>query len=186
MEELDNSRIIASCLEINNDIIMMKLDSKLPLLLSKIRESYYRNKLIKTVNKLQKANIPLNTDNLTELFIYIYSNYPPYGIYKEIKWCKCINVNSVDIIESCIVLDDMKAIFKIDKLDTSGKFRLILSIKKDEKFYNYDILLSELITSNNMIKDYVKELNKLLINIMRNYILDTINSYKVERKRNTK
>ena len=71
-----SEKIIADFLEINKDISIIGIDKKIKIF-SNIKKKHYRKKLIKRVEKLSEANVPLTKDNIFELFSYIYSNYLP-------------------------------------------------------------------------------------------------------------
>ena len=53
--------------------------------------------LLNDLPKLEKANIPLNKENLLELFTYIFNNFPPYGNYKNIKHIMHVDNENMNI-----------------------------------------------------------------------------------------
>ena len=71
----NTTHIIADCFEINADIISMRVNSKLPSFISKFIENRRRDRLIKIVKKLKKANAPLSRTNLIELFTYMFNSF---------------------------------------------------------------------------------------------------------------
>ena len=180
-ENNNNERIIGSCLEINSDIIRMKFDEniKLPKLILKLRENFYRHKLIKTVKKLEKANVPLNKSNLIEFFAYIYSNYPPNGSYHNIK--QIMHVNNEDMILWKAIIkysDDILYVIDIDENEKIFTVSIIINDREKDIRRTTDIYLEELITDKEMSKDYINNLNKLIIKLIMQYILQIIESKK--------
>lgn len=183
----DNTeRIIGNCLEINSDIIRMKFedDNKYPKFFIKIRENFYRYKLIKSVKKLEKANVPLNRNNLIELFAYIYSNFPPYGSYQNIKQVMHVDKEDMNIWKAIIRYPD-NIVYSIDIDNEESTFTVVYIIndENNNSRITNTIYLTELITDKENLKEPIYNLNKLLIKITKDYILQTINSTKqIERK----
>ena len=147
-----SEKIIADFLEINKDISMIGIDKKIKIF-SNIKKKHYRKKLIKRVEKLSEANVPLTKDNIFELLSYIYSNYLPTGQFGDI-----------DKIEYYSKLDLYKAYIIV-----------VNSSDKDNK--SYTIELSELKTPNRDIKKYIDDLNHILLDTMVKYVMDIIKSY---------
>lgn len=177
----NTERIIGSCLELNGEIVSMSFNSNLPKFLAKIREFYFKRKLINSVKKLKKANTPLTTDNVMELFNYIYSNFPPFGSYKNIK--SVIHTDKTDIWRSSISKDDIVYIIEIDTI-SKGIMNITIHIN-DENGNGKTITcyLKELKTEKEYAKKYINSLNSILINIIMEYILDTIDSTSLEIKK---
>lgn len=188
MVENNNERIIGSCLEINSDIIRMKFeeDKKFPKLFIKLRENFYRGKLIKTVKKLEKANIPLTKANLLELFSYIYSNFPPNGSYQNIKQILHVEKENLNIWKAIVkYTDDILYTIDIDVIESTFTVTVIINNKEKDTRSTTDIYLKELITDKEKMKDHIRNLNSLMIKIIMNYILQIIESTKqIERKEN--
>lgn len=181
----ENERIIGSCLEINSDIIRMKFeDSKLPKIITNLREKYYRYKLIKSVKKFEKANIPLNKSNLLELFSYIYSNFPPYGSYKSIKQIMHVEKESMNIWKTVIrYSEDIVISIDIDYKDETMTLTTIINDPKTDIRKTYTDYITELKSDKPATKDIIDGLNKSLIKIIMEYILSVIESTKnIERK----
>lgn len=181
----NNDRIIGSCLEINSDIIRMRFeDKKSSKLFIKIREFYFTHKLIKSVKKLQKANVPLNKENLLELFAYVYSNFPPYGNYQNIMKVMHVDKEDMNIWKGIIKYSD-DILFTIDIDNKEDTFTVVAIINDPEKDTrsNKTVYLKELSTDKENIKEYIYDLNKLLIKLIMDYILFVIDSSKeIERK----
>ena len=183
MENTD--RIIGSCLEINSDIIRMKFeDVKYPKWIISIKETYYRHKLIKSVKKLEKANVPLNKENLLELFAYIFSNFPPYGTYKNIKQVMHVDKEDMNIWKAVIrYSEDIVYSIDIDVKDNTFTVAIIVRNPEKDTRNTVTVYLKELYSTKENIGDHIYDLNKLLISIIKDYILDVIESTKeLERK----
>lgn len=181
----ENERIIGSCLEINSDIIRMKFeDTKLPKVFINLREKYYRYKLVKSVKKLSKANVPLNKTNLLELFSYLYSNFPPYGSYKKIKQIMHIDKNNLNIWKTVIrYSEDVVVSIDIDNSEDKMTITTVINDPKTDQRTTYTDYISELKTDKNATKNIIEGLNKSLIETIMDYILSVIDSTKnIERK----
>lgn len=183
----NNDRIIGNCLEINGDIIRMRFNNdKFPkFIFSRIKEKYYRYKLIKSVKKLSKANIPLNKNNLIELFAYMHSNFPPYGNYQNIIQVMHVDKNDIDIWK-CIIKYSDNMLFTIDIDNKEELFTVVLTVNNPDKNerVNRTVYLKHLATSKEEMKDYIKNLNNIMIKIIMDYILLVIDSSRqLERKK---
>ena len=182
--ENNTERIIGSCLEINSDIIMMRYsdEKNYPEFFKSLREKYYKRKLINTVKKLEKANIPLNKNNLIELFACVYNNFPPYGKYQNIKQVLHVDKDNMNLWKAVIRYDE-STIYSIDIDQAEEKFTVNIIIIKDDTRIDYTDYLTELISKKEKTKDFIANLNKLLIKIIMDYILYIINSTEsIERK----
>lgn len=186
MEELNSERIIGSCLEINSDIIRMKFEeSRLPRFFNNLRSNYYRKRLIKTVKKLQKANIALSRENIIELLSYVFSNFPPTGTYDIIrKTTHTFNVEKNIDIWSCNIVVSKNRAYRISIDNIEKLFDVtIIDGESGSGTKTYSTSLSKLETSNKNLSHYIKELNESLIKVIMNYILTVIeDSNKLERK----
>ena len=181
----NNERIIGSCLEINSDIIRMKFeDTKTPKLFIFIKENFYRHKLIKSVKKLEKANVPLNKENLLELFAYIFSNFPPYGNYRSIKQVMHVDKEDMNIWKAVIrYSEDIVYSIDIDAKEDTFTVAIIVRDSEKDSRNTVTVYLKELYSKKENIDEHIYELNKLLINIIKDYILEVIESSKeIERK----
>lgn len=179
MDNLDTNRIIGDCFEINGDIISMRIKSKLPKFISKIQENFRRNRLIKIVKNLRKANVPLSRDNIIEYFTYIFNNFSPNGEYKSIKGIKHIIID--DTLETWIVMvsvnDEFTAVFKVEM--DSKEFSIDLKIPNNDNFITRNLTnLTQVYSDNPETFDYIDKLNKILISDMTDYILDSLYLYK--------
>ena len=184
-DNTNTERIIGSCLEINSDIIRMKFeDNKTPKWIISMKESYYRHKLVKSVKKLEKANVPLNKENLLELFAYIFSNFPPYGNYKNIKQVMHVDKEDMNIWKTVIRYSE-DIVYSIDIDTKEDTFTVAIIVRDPEKDSRntVTVYLKELYSKKENIDEHIYELNKLLINIIKDYILEVIESAKeIERK----
>ena len=177
MNELNTDRIIGDCLEINGDIINRNFNSRFPKFICNIRERYYRNKLIKIVNKIKKSNTPLKACNIYELACYVYNNYIPNGtfgcIYK-IKYFDKYNRYNV-----YVKYDDIKAIIMIEDQD---HFDLSIEYYKNNILTASRITLKTMETNNTDIKKKVFSINKALTETIADYILNILNGYNRKEK----
>lgn len=183
--DINVERIIGDCFEINADIIQSSINSKLPRFIADTREKYYRNKLIKVVKKLKKANIPLNRSNLIEFFSYLYNNYSLYNTEdskcKFIEWVKHLETDDLDIWEAKISdlceYDNrtIKCIIKIDAKEE--KMQLLIGIYSEETIDSYDIWCSKIETSNSELREYVRIINNMLIESIYEYIINSLEYY---------
>lgn len=187
MNENDTERIIGSCLEINSDIVRMKFeeDKKHPKLFIKLRENYYRHKLIKSVKKLEKANVPLSKANLLELFAYVFSNFPPYGSYQNIKQVMHVDKENMNLWKGVIKHSslDILYVIDIDVADDTFIVSIIINDAAKNSRNTSTVYLKELRTNKENMKEYITDLNSILIKIIMDYILHVIESTKqLERK----
>lgn len=186
MEELNSERIIGSCLEINSDITRMKFEeSRLPRFFTNLRANYYRKKLIKTVKKLNKANIALSRENIIELLSYVFSNFPPTGTYDIISKTYHVVKNDGNIdIWSCNVIVSPNRAYHISIDNIEKQFEVtIIDNENNKGTRSYSIRLTKLDTTNKNLNHYIKELNESLIKVIMNYTLSVIeNSDNLERK----
>ena len=182
MEE--RNRIIGNCLELNSDILKMRFeDIKTPKPILLIKENYYRYRLKKSVYKLEKANIPLNKENLLELFTYIFNNFPPYGNYKNIKHIMHVDNENMNIWKAVIRYSE-DIVYSID-IDNNDDVFIVAIVVKDEdnSRFTTTAYLKELYSKKENIHNHIYNLNKLLINIIKDYIINVIESTKtIERK----
>lgn len=187
MHENDTERIIGSCLEINSDIVRMKFEEnkKYPKLFIKLRENYYRGKLIKSVKKMEKANLPLSKTNLLELFAYIFSNFPPYGSYQNIKQVLHVDKENMNLWKVIVKHNSLDILYTID-IDVNDDVFIVSVIINDttkDSRNTSTVYLKELRTDKENMKEYIIDLNTILIRIIMDYILHVIESTKqLERK----
>jgi len=143
MNEFDNNRIISSFLSMNADIMRLEKDSKLPKFISRTRSKIYRKKLLKILDKIKNANVPLSKDNIKELFSYINSSYQNSKV-GCIESTNIISINDESILIGVIRIDNITATFKfnLDKIEKT--FLLdILCIDKEEKKNSQDKTLNK-------------------------------------------
>ena len=170
-----DKRIIGDFLEINGENIQYRENNKRNPI-SKIIYKYNRRKLKKAVTKLKKSNIILNRFNIIELFSYIYNNFPPDGKYDIIYRSK-INMNNPDEVEGILKFDNYTVI--INTCDENNISINIHITDEEGNIKNYT-LNSESISTSNIsaeINSILNIINKKLLDIMCNYILNVINLY---------
>jgi hypothetical protein len=174
MDDKSTTRLIGDFLELNADILSNQFNSKYPKFIANLQAKYYRNKLIKSANKLKKSNFILNTDNLVELFIYIYNNYEGnYGCINKIL----INLNNYNnsIIDTEIVIDNIKAHINIDT--SNPKMTINGVIIKDKINHSFNINTYELKSNKPVSSEVIPIINKKLLEDLSNYILEIIGNY---------
>ena len=169
-----SEKIIADFLEINKDISMIGIDKKIKIF-SNIKKRYYRKKLIKRVEKLSEANVPLTKDNIFELFSYIYSNYLPTGQFGVIN--KIEYYSRFDLYKAYIIVDGYRFIISVNKDSKKLSLYIIVATDSNKDNKSYTIELSELKTPNRDIKKYIDDLNHILLDTMVKYVMDIIKSY---------
>ena len=169
-----SEKIIADFLEINKDISMIGIDKKVKIF-SNIKKIYYRKKLIKRVEKLSEANVPLTKNNIFELFSYIYSNYLPTGQFGVIN--KIEYYSKLDLYKAYIIDDEYRFIISVNRNGKKLSLYIIIATDSNKDNKSYTIELSELKTPNRDIKKYIDDLNHILLDTMVKYIMDIIKSY---------
>lgn len=169
-----SEKIIADFLEINKDISIIGIDKKIKIF-SNIKKKHYRKKLIKRVEKLSEANVPLTKDNIFELFSYIYSNYIPTGQFGVIN--KIEYYSRLDLYKAYIIVDGYRFIISVNRDSKKLSLYIIVVNGSDKDNKSYTIELSELKTPNRDIKKYIDDLNHILLDTMVKYVMDIIKSY---------
>lgn len=180
-----NDRLIGDFLEINADIIYQRQISKLPKLFSNMKAKYYHKKLIKRVNRLKKSNYILTRDNLSELFSYIYNNFPPYGSYKSILTSKINNEDATQVegvilfgsteLKSYTNIYSYKAVISID--NEINKMDVMVNLQKGDDYENLFFEIDKLYSENNKTSEILEILNKQLLDDLTDYILSVISLY---------
>lgn len=110
----EGSRIIGDIIEINQDIVQWRIDSKAPKFIKNLVEKYYRHRLKKSI--LSFDELILDKFNLQELFTYINTYYSGNyrcinsigNIYKEddsVTIVKMIIKHDKDIISYTITIN---------------------------------------------------------------------------------
>lgn len=168
----DGTRLIGDFLEINADIVERRFKSKLPKLLADIQEKYSRNKLIKTAKKIRESDNTLNLYNLSELFIYTFNNFPPNGNYKSIMISKVVDEGN--IIEAVIKFEDIVAIIDIDKKEN------IMDVNITQNNNTFFTRCGKLLKHNkkdSKVDIILKRINKELLNMITDYIIETLEAY---------
>ena len=170
----NNGRIIGDFLEINADIVQKRFKSKLPSFLANIDEKYYRNKLIKRAKKMKNSNMILSIYNIYELFVYTYNNFPPDGKYKSI-WRSKIMVSDNNVeAEAVIKFDNITSIISIDKNEETLDVNIL---EENNQYYTRCNKLLKHSKKGSKIDILLMRINKELLNIITDYIIETLEAY---------
>lgn len=170
---MNKELIIGNCFKINADILFTYNNSIYPKFIANIIKNYYRKKLIRSINKLYKANKPLDAYNLYDFFLYLNNNYrdESYGNITKTEY-----FDNIDIIKAYLDFDIYKCIFKVKNDDNFVELRY--SKKENNKpIKTYIVELDQLSSTKNDISKDIENINKILLTNIANYILETINSY---------
>ena len=172
------SRIIGDCLEINADIVSYRFNSKLPIFIKRFIVNRKYQRIINFLKKFHKSEYVLTIENLSEFFIYVFNNYPPYGNYRSVEAVTSKTVEfgkqqletkiSFDNIICWILIEEEKETFDIN----------IREIGKDESRTGCSISTNKLYSSNPNIQPLLHKVNEELRNNIYHYILDIILSYR--------
>ena len=180
----DTNRIIGEFLEINSDIVKAEFDNEQLsnwYCLLKIWNRYHyertRKKLLKMARNIPKLNIALNKYNLSELFVYMYNNFPPNGSYECIKSVS-MNEDEYEYITSNIVFDSYSIAITIYS-NNENKFELTATEKKPDSTYGtFHVELEDLsYQSSSKLNDIVLELNTELLKCISDYIVEVVSAY---------
>lgn len=177
MDKNDKSRIIGDFLEINADIVYEQHNSKYPKFIAKLIAMYRRRRLIGLVKKLGKSNMMLSKNNLAELFAYTFNNFPPSGSYKNILVSKVRDNYS----EAIVSFNDgnTKAIVSIDQDIFGMELNITHHNPENNTTKHYSLTRSHLFgLGDEEAEDIVRELNKVLLNLITEYLISNISSYK--------
>lgn len=174
--ELENTnRIIGDFFEINSDIVYNEHTSKFPKFIARLISKYYRNKLIKKVDELSGNNMILETENVSEIFAYLYSSFPPKGKFGCIR---LVSFNSISQtytstisfnVDNDAQISSISGIITIDPLDPGMSIQLISYNSKNES-KGINIQTDTLSTNNPMFSKVFEYLNYNLIETMKEYI----------------
>lgn len=179
MIDKNNNRIIGDFFEINADIVQREVTSKLPKFI-KHRISYRdRKKLLKAAIKIKNSDHVLNSDNLSEFFIYLYNNFPPNGKYKSVYASKYDE--DLNIIEAIILFDSCKAVITIDRSSTG--FDIRITDKKTNIFTESSAIHCDELSHNGSRSEVMKKINKRLKSDIADYIIEILQKYNHTGKR---
>lgn len=174
--ELDNTnRIIGDFFEINSDIVYNEHTSKFPKFIARLISKYYRNKLIKKVDELSGDNIILETENVSEIFAYIFSSFPPKGKFGCIQLVSFNSINqtytsSISFnVDNDSQISSISGIITIDPLEPGMAIQLISYNNKNES-KGINIQTNTLSSNNPMLSKAFEYLNYNLIETMKEYI----------------
>lgn len=179
--------LITRCLQINNDIYSEYKNSKYPKIISRIIYEIKKRKLIEIVTKIRKANVPLEIDDLLDLFFHILSNYPIDGCFGTIDRSYILETEFEKYLIVKLHTDSSNKKFGLIK----AEFRFDLNIEKinnftaeifAESFDDSGNNFLATITLNKMfykkdktIKEFVSDLNDAIYFQIYSYIIGTIN-----------
>lgn len=170
----NNDRIIGDFLEINADIEKKRSKSKLPKFIANMQSKIYRKKLLNKVTKLRNSNYILTTENLIELFNYVYISSNMH--YKSIQSVTISNYQNIICLEALIVFDNCKVIINIDQ--PNNGFDISISEKIDnDNSESCNIHRYSLEDEGKIRARVLNKVNKQLLNDICDFICDTISLY---------
>lgn len=171
------SRIIGDFLEINADIVLYEQSSpnKFVKIIRHFIAKRNRNKLLNSLKKLRDSNHILDTDNLLELFIYIYNNFPPKGSYNSIKTVKILDEDG-NKVEALVSFDNYSSLISIDKRESG--FDIVIHELKEGNSNSCSIHCDKMYSDNPRTEDWLFIINGQLLNDMCDYIDSIITQYK--------
>lgn len=165
---MESNNIISKYKELYDQIQNMCNSSKAPKIFAKIRISMYKKKLLKSVDKLYKANIPMNTGDVIDMLTNIQSNNLPDGAYKNLEYIT-IDYN---IIRTKISTDTYKAYITIHNNDHD---HMDLNLKYiDHNMIGLNLNLKEFKGNKLETKDILAEINSLMWSLSADYIKESI------------
>lgn len=183
------NNIIADCIQMNIDIMNQYNDSKLPKFIVKLLIMNKKRKLLASVNKIKRGNVPLTRFDLFTFINYIMSSFPSEENFGHIWNYRIINTEFESFLEADINIEDdipshnaIKHIQAILKFNISArnqdKFTLNLSVIDNMGFgFHFEIELKELYYNG---KKYLSDENFILtesINIINKTIYNDISDY---------
>ena len=166
-------RLIGDYLDLNYAITQEKINAKGIKFFAnhKARRRYKR--LIKSADKIKKANYRLNRENLSELFSFIYSNHD--GNFRCIK--KVIISDNTNSITGMMQSDDYSASIIINNIDTEFDFQAIF-YDQDRNKHSFSVTSEDLSFHNNLeLDNYMEKLNKDLLIAVSDYLVDYISNF---------
>lgn len=169
-------RIIGDFLEINADIVKQEVDSNLPKFLSKLKAKHFRRKLMKRLYKLKSTEYILNSKNLSELFTYVFNNFPPMGEYNSIKYSKVIEDGNSLRSEAVVEFDNIKCIITLDSNDKYFGINVSQTLEDDNRV-GFNLSLNELYTEKEQYKDIISKINDKLLEELVSYIESILKNY---------
>lgn len=170
-----DERIIGDFIEINADIYREKNESKYPKFIRVIIAKRRKRRLYKLNNKIRNSNMILNKSNITELFYYIFNNFPPKGQYKDISQVTIVDNNIIATVLLSVSDKWYKYIFNINTEDDF--FDLTITKYDREKEDTFYIQLKKLSNDTKETKEIIYNLNNCLINIICDYLNDVLEKY---------
>ena len=183
---MNSHRIIGDIMEINYDIV--ENITKSPKFISKIKDKYYRYRLIKSIKSFKKKNLILGKMQCQELFAYILSLYN--GKYKSI-----LNIDAMTTEESNL---SVNVLVNLQNDPIYSKIKYLIGIRDGSPTINIYYTITEVkgvvITSKAIVNDLsydkeklelpavraIKELNDTLVDIMESFLLEYLSNYKTK------
>ena len=91
---MESNNTVTQFLDLYDQVQLMYTNSKLPKFLAKIRIAMYKRKIIKSVDKLYVANVPMNSSDVIDMLTNIQSANLPTGAYKQFEFIT-VDYNSI-------------------------------------------------------------------------------------------
>jgi len=166
-------RLIGDYLDLNYAITQEKIKSKgIKFFINHKANKRYK-RLIKSAEKIKKANYRLNRENLSELFSFIYSNHD--GNFNCIK--KVIVSDNTNSITGMMQTKDYSASIIINNIDAEFDFQAIF-YDKDRNKHSFSVTSKDLSFHNNLeLDNYMDKLNKDLLIAVSDYLVDYISNF---------
>ena len=179
-EEIDTSHIVADIFQLNRDIITAY--DNYPKKIGFFLEKRKRKKLIKESAKLAKANVPLGVPNVYEFMTHIYNNYSKFiGESKKYSGVSDIRVTTIDNYNQWKILLEIDNTLSCDiTINTNNmkKMNLVIIGQNENGITNtYTVNATKLHTSNSQFRSYCERINHHLLEIISNYVIDTLELY---------
>lgn len=170
-------RIIGDFLEINADIVREETESKYPRFISHFIAKRHRKRLLRLLDKFYKNKSILNTDTLSEYFIYCFNDYPPKGSHKSVFRSHVKELGYHREIEAVIKFETIYCIISIPG-DSDG-FDITVRDKDPETGNtNSCTIHSDRLTSkNSKTKSLLEKVNEQLIEDIYYFIKEKIENY---------
>ena len=170
--------IISDFQELNREIKEFENNTSILHLVSKIKCKIQTNKLIKITEKLRISNSPLSKEDLLELAMSIYSNCIPNGTYKNVKVSfygrSSVYRIFVDINEEFPGYKLISSLIEVSADEKTIHITISTEDLKTETAHRISFAVKDFSTNIKEAKEDTARVNKILINVMADYILDNI------------
>lgn len=184
--ELSISSIVEDFLMINNDIISdeKQFENKFILSLYRLfignrRKRKLRN-ILKNVEKCKDYYI-LTKEDISELANNIYTSFMPDGSFRHIKFIEFFE-NDDNLLKRIMVEIDstVKALIKYnvnaDEMNIEFSINTVNSTNKNE-FKHFTFLVDNKLYSDNNFKEYIDSLNKILMDVLIDYMYFVLDNF---------